>query len=105
MSFGYPGCEPLYDNVNFGVDLDSRIAPVGPNGAGKTTLVKLMSSESIATSGDIRPHGHLKLGRFTQHFVDVLNLEQTPLEFFQTLYPNDELIEATELSRSVWYNW
>jgi len=93
VSFGYPGCEPLYDNVNFGVDLDSRIALVGPNGAGKTTLVKLMSSELIATSGDIRPHGHLKLGRFTQHFVDVLNLEQTPLEFFQTLYPNDELIE------------
>mmetsp|Transcript_43754 Transcript_43754/g.51229 ORF Transcript_43754/g.51229 Transcript_43754/m.51229 type:complete len:920 (+) Transcript_43754:242-3001(+) len=93
VSFAYPGCEPLYDNVNFGVDLDSRIALVGPNGAGKTTLVKLISSELIATSGDIRPHGHLKLGRFTQHFVDVLNLEQTPLEFFQTLYPTDELIE------------
>jgi ATP-binding cassette subfamily F protein 2 len=41
VSFGYPGCEPLYDNVNFGVDLDSRIALVGPNGAGKTTLVKV----------------------------------------------------------------
>ena len=37
--------------------------------------------------GDIRPHGHLKIGRFTQHFVDVLNLEQTPLEFFDTIYP------------------
>jgi len=93
VSFGYPGCDPLYDNVNFGVDLDSRIALVGPNGAGKTTLVKLMSSELIPTSGDIRPHGHLKLGRFTQHFVDVLNLEQTPLEFFNTLYPTDELVE------------
>jgi len=32
----------LYSNVNFGVDLDSRVALVGPNGAGKTTLVKLM---------------------------------------------------------------
>ncbi|MGK3759869.1 MAG: hypothetical protein ACI8RD_012186 [Bacillariaceae sp.] len=30
---------------------------------------QLMASELIATSGDIRPHGHLKLGRFTQHFV------------------------------------
>jgi len=93
VSFGYPGCEPLYSNVNFGVDLDSRIALVGPNGAGKTTLVKLMTSELIATSGDIRPHGHLKLGRFTQHFVDVLDMEQTPLEFFQTLYPNDALTD------------
>jgi len=34
------------------------------------------------------------LGRFTQHFVDVLDLEQTPLEFFQKLYPNDPLEET-----------
>eukprot|EP00804_Cyclotella_cryptica_P011774 CCRYP_011365-RA/>CCRYP_011365-RA protein AED:0.04 eAED:0.04 QI:204/1/1/1/0.83/0.57/7/2476/682 len=87
VSFGYPNCEPLYTNVNFGVDLDSRVALVGPNGAGKTTLVKLMSGELQPTLGDIRPHGHLKIGRFTQHFVDVLDLEQTPLEFFDTVYP------------------
>jgi len=49
--------------------------------------VKLMSGELQPTLGDIRPHGHLKIGRFTQHFVDVLNLEQTPLEFFDTVYP------------------
>ena len=53
----------------------------------RTTLVKLMSGELQPTLGDIRPHGHLKIGRFTQHFVDVLNLEQTPLEFFDTVYP------------------
>jgi len=33
VKFGYPGCEPLYTNVSFGVDLDSRVALVGPNGA------------------------------------------------------------------------
>jgi ATP-binding cassette, subfamily F, member 2 len=69
------------------VSLSTRIALVGPNGAGKTTLVKLMSSELQPTSGDIRPHGHLKIGRFTQHFVDVLDLEKTPLEFFDDIYP------------------
>jgi ATP-binding cassette, subfamily F, member 2 len=53
------------------------------------TLIKLMAGELLPTLGDIRPHGHLKLGRFTQHFVDVLDLEQTPLEFFQSRYPND----------------
>jgi ATP-binding cassette, subfamily F, member 2 len=53
------------------------------------TLIKLMAGELLPTMGDIRPHGHLKLGRFTQHFVDVLDLEQTPLEFFQSRYPND----------------
>ncbi|KAL3935553.1 MAG: hypothetical protein SGARI_002930 [Bacillariaceae sp.] len=48
-----------------------------------------MASELQPTMGDIRPHGHLKLGRFTQHFVDVLDLEKTPLEFFESTYPND----------------
>ncbi|KAL3924930.1 MAG: hypothetical protein SGARI_005938, partial [Bacillariaceae sp.] len=33
VSFGYPKCDPLYTNVSFGVDLDSRVALVGPNGA------------------------------------------------------------------------
>mmetsp|Transcript_44350 Transcript_44350/g.106839 ORF Transcript_44350/g.106839 Transcript_44350/m.106839 type:complete len:782 (+) Transcript_44350:48-2393(+) len=89
VSFGYPSCEPLYSNVNFGVDLDSRVALVGPNGAGKTTLVKLMAGELNPSMGDIRPHGHLKMGRFTQHFVDVLDLTRTPLEFFEATYPGD----------------
>ena len=48
-----------------------------------------MAGELIPTLGDIRPHGHLKMGRFTQHFVDVLDLSMTPLEFFEQQYPND----------------
>jgi ATP-binding cassette subfamily F protein 2 len=48
-----------------------------------------MAGELTPTLGDIRPHGHLKMGRFTQHFVDVLDLDLTPLEFFQKEYPND----------------
>ena len=35
LSAGYPGCEILYEGVDFGIDLDSRVALVGPNGAGK----------------------------------------------------------------------
>ena len=89
VEFHYPGCENLYKHLDFGVDLDSRIALVGPNGAGKSTLVKLMCGELMPTNGDIRPHSHLKMAKFTQHFMDVLKLEQTPLEFFADLYPND----------------
>jgi ATP-binding cassette subfamily F protein 2 len=48
-----------------------------------------MAGEFQPTMGDIRPHGHLKLGRFTQHFIDVLDLEKTPLEFFEEQYPTD----------------
>ena len=31
--------------MNFGIDLESRIALVGPNGAGKSTLLKLLDGE------------------------------------------------------------
>ena len=48
-----------------------------------------MAGELQPTMGDIRPHGHLKMGRFTQHFIDVLDLNLTPLEFFEQQYPND----------------
>ena len=48
-----------------------------------------MAGELNPTLGDIRPHGHLKMGRFTQHFVDVLDLSMTPLEFFESKYPGD----------------
>ena len=34
LSFAYPGGVELYSNVDFGVDLDTRVALVGPNGAG-----------------------------------------------------------------------
>ena len=87
LSFGYPGCDLLYDNVDFGVDLDSRIALVGPNGAGKTTLLKLMCRELSPITGSVRPHPHLRMVRYTQHFVDTLDLSKTPLEFFGECYP------------------
>lgn len=35
----------IYKNLEFGIDLDSRIALVGPNGAGKSTLLKLLCAE------------------------------------------------------------
>ena len=35
----------IYKTVEFGVDLESRIALVGPNGAGKSTLLKLLDGE------------------------------------------------------------
>ena len=40
--FGYPGQPPLFKNVNFGIDMESRVAIVGPNGVGKSTFIKLL---------------------------------------------------------------
>ena len=35
----------IYKNLDFGIDLDTRVALVGPNGAGKSTLLKLLVGE------------------------------------------------------------
>ena len=80
LCFGYPGQPALYDDVDFGLDLDARIALVGPNGAGKSTLVKIINGELVPRSGAVRPHSHLKMAKFTQHFEDVLDMSKSPLE-------------------------
>lgn len=56
----------LYKDLDFGMDLDTRIALVGPNGAGKSTLLKLLCGELTPTDGLVRKHQHLKFGRFHQ---------------------------------------
>ena len=98
VSFAYPNSEPLYHNLDLGIDLQSRIALVGPNGAGKTTFVKLMTGELQPTSGAVRPHSHLRMAKFTQHFEDVLDLEQNALEWIHALYP--KVFTKLEMART-----
>ncbi len=54
ISFGYDPTKMLYRRVDFGVDLDSRIAIVGPNGAGKSTLIKIMMGDLTPTDGVVK---------------------------------------------------
>lgn len=94
LSFAYPGSPLLYDGVDFGVDLDSRIALVGPNGKGKTTLLKMLTGELVPSTGAVRPHPHLRIARYTQHAADALDLKLTPLEYFIELLPELQISEV-----------
>mmetsp|Transcript_11929 Transcript_11929/g.33599 ORF Transcript_11929/g.33599 Transcript_11929/m.33599 type:complete len:595 (-) Transcript_11929:205-1989(-) len=89
VSFSYSGKKEdyLFENLEFGIDCDTRIALVGPNGVGKSTLLKLMAGDLTPTEGDIRHHSHLSLGRYHQHSAEVLDPELSALEFFQKTYP------------------
>jgi ATP-binding cassette subfamily F protein 2 len=89
VSFSYSGKKEdhLYEKLELGVDLDSRIALVGPNGAGKSTLLKLMLQEIEPTVGEVKRNGKLRIGHYNQHSEAVLNLELTPLNFLKELYP------------------
>mmetsp|Transcript_6870 Transcript_6870/g.14716 ORF Transcript_6870/g.14716 Transcript_6870/m.14716 type:complete len:601 (-) Transcript_6870:525-2327(-) len=88
ISFAYPDSPLLYENVDFGVDLDSRMALVGPNGAGKTTFLKMLMGELVPTNGNIKTHSHLRISKFTQHFVDILDEDKSPLDYFMDIYPD-----------------
>lgn len=88
LTFGYPGREILYAGVDFGIDLDSRVALVGPNGAGKSTLLKIITGELIPLTGSVRPHAHLRISKFSQHFIDVLDLTLNPLDYFLKTWPD-----------------
>lgn len=90
----------LYQNLNFGVDLDSRIVLVGPNGAGKSTLLKLMVGELSPTAGSIQRHGHLRIGRYNQHSNEQLELDLCPIDFMRKHFEHLGL-EITEWRQKI----
>jgi ATP-binding cassette subfamily F protein 2 len=87
VGFNYPNCPKLYRGLNLGVTSDSRICLVGPNGAGKTTLTKMMIRELDATEGTVAMSPYCKIARFHQHFVDLIDMELSPLAWFQSEFP------------------
>uniref|UniRef100_A0A0E0CTE4 ABC transporter domain-containing protein n=1 Tax=Oryza meridionalis TaxID=40149 RepID=A0A0E0CTE4_9ORYZ len=86
-SFGYPGGPTLFKNLNFGIDLDSRIAMVGPNGIGKSTILKLISGDLQPTSGTVFRSPKVRMAVFNQHHVDGLDLTVNPLLYMMRCYP------------------
>jgi len=88
VSFGYSKDKILFRDLNLGIDLDSRVALVGANGQGKTTLLNVLAGELQPTDGFVQRHGKLRFARFSQHFVDQLKLDVSPIEHFLSVYPN-----------------
>jgi len=86
VSFKYEGHSHLFKNVDFGLDMDSRIAIVGPNGVGKSTFLKLMLGELSPTDGENRKNHRLKIGRYDQHSGEHLTAEESPSEYLMRLF-------------------
>ncbi|OVA18013.1 ABC transporter-like [Macleaya cordata] len=90
VSFGYTPDNLIYKNIDFGVDLDSRVALVGPNGAGKSTLLKLMTGELMPQDGMVRRHNHLRIAQYHQHLTEKLDMEMSALQFMMREYTGHE---------------
>eukprot|EP01087_Luapelamoeba_hula_P000956 TRINITY_DN1071_c0_g1_i1.p1 TRINITY_DN1071_c0_g1~~TRINITY_DN1071_c0_g1_i1.p1 ORF type:complete len:729 (+),score=122.78 TRINITY_DN1071_c0_g1_i1:250-2187(+) len=82
--------ENIFNKITFDLDMDSRIALVGANGAGKTTLLKLITGELKQKAGNLFIHRRIRFATFSQHHVDQLDMDLTPLEFFIQNFPGSD---------------
>ncbi|XP_050420082.1 ATP-binding cassette sub-family F member 2 [Adelges cooleyi] len=89
VSFRYTDTSQyIYKNLEFGIDLDTRLALVGPNGAGKSTLLKLLYGELFPSEGMIRKNSHLRIARYHQHLHELLDLDLSPLDYMMQSFPD-----------------
>ncbi|KAF4575483.1 hypothetical protein EYR40_004779 [Pleurotus pulmonarius] len=88
VAFSYSGKKEdfLYQNLSFGIDMDSRVAILGANGAGKSTLLHLITGALQPVEGTISKHSQLKLAKYSQHSADQLPYDKSPIEYFQSLF-------------------
>jgi ATP-binding cassette subfamily F protein 3 len=77
----------LFRKVNLALHMDSRVAVVGANGTGKSTLLHLITGEEKPSRGFVVRHARLRLGVFSQHHVEQLDLDKTAVEFLATRFP------------------
>lgn len=87
VSFGYEENSPLLKDVNLDVQMDSRIALVGANGCGKTTLLKVMMEQLRPTKGYVSRNPRLRIGYFTQHHVDSMDLNTSAVDWMSKTFP------------------
>ena len=74
-----------------------QICIVGPNGAGKSTLMNLVAGDLDPTQGEARRSIKLRVGRYAQHFVDALEMDDTPVEYLLRTWGHMRKDDDTEL--------
>jgi len=87
-NIGYNVKESILTKVNIDIDLDTRIALIGPNGAGKSTLVKALCGQLELNDGYRFIHNRLRIGLFTQHHMDLLDLKMSAVEQMMDKFEN-----------------
>ncbi|KAF4088875.1 hypothetical protein AMELA_G00059760 [Ameiurus melas] len=87
VEFYYTPEQRLFSGLCVSADLDSRICIVGENGAGKSTLLKLLMGDLTPVSGTRHAHRNLKIGYFSQHHVDQLDLNVCSVELLLSKFP------------------
>ncbi|MES2729083.1 MAG: ABC-F family ATP-binding cassette domain-containing protein [Pseudomonadota bacterium] len=82
---GYTAGVPILKRVNDNIDNDDRIALLGANGNGKSTLMKLIAGKLGIMGGNMFRSGKLRIGYFSQHQTEELDVTSTPYLEMQKL--------------------
>lgn len=101
VSFSYPSRPDFrLSDVDVGIDMGTRVAIIGPNGAGKSTLLNLLAGDLVPSEGEVRRSQKLRIGRYSQHFVDLLTMEENPVQYLLRLHPDQEGLSKQEAVRA-----
>ncbi|NWH78154.1 ABCF3 protein, partial [Piaya cayana] len=87
VDFYYDPSHYIFRSLSVSADLESRICVVGENGAGKSTMLKILMGELAPIRGIRHAHRNLKIGYFSQHHVDQLDLNISAVELLARKFP------------------
>ncbi len=80
VDVGYTEGKPILRRIHENIDTDDRIALLGANGNGKSTLMKLIANRLPPMSGEMVRSGKLRIGYFSQHQTEELDVNSTPFQ-------------------------
>uniref|UniRef100_G1MFT4 ATP-binding cassette sub-family F member 3 n=1 Tax=Ailuropoda melanoleuca TaxID=9646 RepID=G1MFT4_AILME len=87
VDFYYDPKHVIFSHLSVSADLESRICVVGENGAGKSTMLKLLMGDLAPVRGIRHAHRNLKIGYFSQHHVEQLDLNVSAVELLARKFP------------------
>ncbi|ORX63958.1 P-loop containing nucleoside triphosphate hydrolase protein [Linderina pennispora] len=77
VSFAYKaGSKDVIRNISLNILMGERVAVLGLNGCGKSTL------------GTVEQHARLRIGHYTQHFVELTNVQDSGLKMLMRDNPS-----------------
>ncbi len=87
---------PLFDNINYVINKNDRIALVGKNGAGKSTMLKIIAGLQAPTGGSVSKPSDVTIGYLPQQMrlVDDCTLREEAAKAFDHVKELDREIDA-----------
>lgn len=87
---------PLFDNINYVINKNDRIALVGKNGAGKSTMLKIIAGLQVPTGGSVSKPSDVTIGYLPQQMrlVDSCTLREEAAKAFDHVKELDREIDA-----------